>query len=94
VRGNLPRPARPAPSPTPAQPQPVRRRKRSPFGFLSRLTPRFVGDIISELRKVTWPTFAETRYLTVVVAIVALIMGIFLGLIDLFFGWAVERLFF
>lgn len=94
MRANLPRPARPAATPAPAQPQPARRRRRSPFGFLSRLTPRFVGDIISELRKVTWPTFSETRYLTVVVAIVALVMGIFLGLIDLLFGWAVERLFF
>jgi preprotein translocase subunit SecE len=94
VRENLPRPSAPppsAPGPAPAQPA---RRKRSPFAWLQRLTPRFAGDVIAELKKVTWPTFAETRYLTIVVAIVALVMGIFLGGIDLLFGWIIERLFF
>jgi preprotein translocase subunit SecE len=70
------------------------RKRRNPFGFLKRLEPRFVADVISELRKVTWPSFAETRYLTVVVAIVAVLMGIFLGLLDLGFGWVIERIFF
>lgn len=93
VRENLPRPAGPAVS-TGARPAPVQRRKRDPFGFLGRFKPRFVADIISELRKVTWPTMAETRYLTIVVAIVAISVGLVLGTIDLFFGWAVEQLFF
>lgn len=87
----------PRPSATPiatgiSRPEP--RRRRNPFGFLKRLQPRFAADVIAELRKVTWPTFAETRYLTVVVAIVALIMGMFLGSVDLLFGWIIERLFF
>lgn len=75
-----------------ARPEPKRR--RNPFGFLARFRPAFVGDVIAELRKVTWPSFAETRYLTVVVAIVAVLMGLFLGGLDLLFGWIVERLFF
>jgi len=53
-----------------------------------------VADIIAELRKVTWPSFAEARYLTMVVAFVALAMGIVLGLFDLGFGWLIEQLFF
>jgi len=53
-----------------------------------------VADIIAELRKVTWPSFQETRYLTIVVAIVAVAMGLFLGAVDLLFGWIIERLFF
>ena len=53
-----------------------------------------MADVISELRKVTWPTFAETRYLTIVVAIVAIVIGVILGLFDLLFGWIVEQLFF
>ena len=65
-----------------------------PFGFLRRLQPRAVADVISELRKVTWPTFAETRYLTIVVAIVAIVIGLILGAFDLLFGWIIERLFF
>lgn len=53
-----------------------------------------MADVISELRKVTWPTAAETRYLTFVVAVVAIIMGIILGMFDLAFGWAIEQVFF
>ncbi|WP_322817905.1 preprotein translocase subunit SecE [Tepidiforma sp.] len=68
--------------------------KRRPFAFLRRLQPRFVADVIAELRKVTWPSFQETRYLTIVVAIVAVVMGLFLGAVDLLFGWTIERLFF
>ncbi len=68
--------------------------KRRPVGFLRRLQPRFVADVIAELRKVTWPSFQETRYLTIVVAIVAVAMGLFLGAVDLVFGWTIERLFF
>ena len=69
-------------------------RRRSPLASLAKLQPSFIADIVSELRKVTWPSFAETRYLTTVVAIVAGIMGLFLGGLDLAFGWAIEKLFF
>ena len=48
-------------------------------------------DIISELRKVVWPTRQETVYLTVVVVIVTLIMGAILGAIDIAFGWLIEQ---
>jgi preprotein translocase subunit SecE len=54
--------------------------------------PRWLDDIISELRKVTWPTADETRYLAGVVIIVALAVGAVLGLIDIFFNWVVDRL--
>ena len=81
-----------APAVTTPRVQPHRRSR--PFGFLRRLQPRAVADIISELRKVTWPTFAETRYLTLVVAIVAIAVGLLLGSFDLLFGWIIERLFF
>jgi preprotein translocase subunit SecE len=70
------------------------RKRRNPFGFLKRLQPRFAADVIAELRKVTWPSFQETRYLTIVVAIVAVATGLFLGGVDLLFGWIIERLFF
>ncbi len=96
LRENLPRPAAPAPvaqglnRPAPGAPA----RRRNPLRFLGRLEPRFIADIISELRKVSWPSFAETRYLTFVVAIVAVAVGLLLGSIDLFFGWAINRLFF
>jgi len=53
--------------------------------------PRFVMDIISELRKVVWPTREETVYLTIVVVVVTLILGAVLGAIDIAFGWLIER---
>ncbi len=89
LRENLPRPTAPALPTAATRPQPVVRRSR--LAFLKRVQPRFAADIISELRKVTWPTMAETRYLSIVVSIVAIVVGIFLGAIDLFFGWGVER---
>jgi preprotein translocase subunit SecE len=92
VRENLPRPAATPVSTGIARPE--QRKSRNPFGFLKRIQPRFVGDIIAELRKVTWPTFSETRYLTIVVAIVSLVMALFLGALDLGFGWVIERIFF
>lgn len=49
-------------------------------------------DIISELKKVTWPSKDETVYLTTVVIIVAVTVGAALGIIDIFFNWLIDRL--
>jgi preprotein translocase subunit SecE len=54
--------------------------------------PQWLDDIIAELRKVTWPTPSEARYLTSVVIVVAVAVGIALGVIDIFFNWFVDRL--
>ena len=54
--------------------------------------PAWIEEIISELKKVTWPTRDETVYLTTVVIIVASIVGVFLGGVDIFFDWLIERL--
>lgn len=53
--------------------------------------PRFLMDIISELRKVNWPTREDTTYLTVVVVIVTIILGAILGAIDIGFGWLIDN---
>lgn len=39
-------------------------------------------DIIDELKKVSWPTKKETIRLTSIVIIVSLIIGIYIGIID------------
>ena len=57
----------------------------------SLFKPRWVMDIISELRKVTWPSRAETVHLTLVVIVVSLIFGVVLGGADLIFSWVVEQ---
>lgn len=91
MRENLPRPTAPS-APAPGVSKAPKR--PSPFAVLGKLKPRFLADILSELRKVTWPSLDETRYLTFVVALVSIGVGLLLGGADFIFGWAVERLFF
>jgi len=43
---------------------------------------RFIGEIVSELRKVVWLTRREAIYLTVLVLIVTIVVGLILGLLD------------
>ena len=61
------------------------------LGALGGWRPRFVMDIVSELKKVTWPTREDTINLTVVVLVVAVMMGALLGGLDVAFGWFVDR---
>ncbi len=56
-----------------------------------RWVPRWIADIISELRKVTWPTRHEVGYLTLVVVIVSIFFGAILGVADLGFSWLIEN---
>jgi len=53
--------------------------------------PRWATDIISELRKVTWPTRQETTHLTVVVIVISLLFALVLGSADFAFAWIVEQ---
>jgi preprotein translocase SecE subunit len=43
---------------------------------------RFVAEAISELRKVSWPTFEQTRNLTVLVFAVSFAVGLFVMFFD------------
>ena len=63
---------------------------RAPGGLLA-WRPRFLMDIISELRKVVWPTREDTFHLAVVVVIVTIIFGALLGAIDIGFGWLIDK---
>ena len=75
-----------APAPKGPRQPPHQRR-----GFLAFLRPRWLQDIISELRKVTWPTRQETANLTMVVVVVSVVVGLALGGIDLLFNWLIEN---
>ena len=46
---------------------------KNPF----RSTRIFIGEMVGELQKATWPTKTELRDSTVVVIVAAIIMGIF-----------------
>ena len=48
---------------------------------------RFFGEVIGELRRVTWPTMNETFRLTLMVIAVSVVIGVFLGVVDLIYGW-------
>jgi preprotein translocase subunit SecE len=45
-------------------------------------TPGFTQDIIDELKKVSWPSKKTTTRLTLVVVLISLIIGIYVGIID------------
>jgi preprotein translocase subunit SecE len=51
---------------------------KNPF----RSTRIFVGEMIGELQKATWPTRTELRDSTVVVIVAAVILGIFTSISD------------
>lgn len=67
------------------------RRERAAGGGVLSWRPRFVMDIVNELRKVVWPTRDDVVYLTVVVVIIAIIFGAALGAIDIGFGWLIDN---
>ena len=39
----------------------------------------FIREVVAELKKVTWPTRHETLKLTVVVIVISVIVGLFIG---------------
>ena len=57
-----------------------------------RNTWGFVKDARTEVRKVVWPTRAETMQTTLIVIIMVLVVGIILWIMDTFLLWAVRLL--
>jgi preprotein translocase SecE subunit len=51
-----------------------------------------ISSVIEELKKVTWPTRASTIKLTLTVLIISLIVGAYLGIIDVFLAKGLEAL--
>ena len=52
---------------------------------------RFIGDTIAEMKKVTWLTRQEITYLTGLVLIISITVGIILGVIDFGFTKFIEK---
>lgn len=75
----------------PRLPRPTARPQRQGRGPLGFLRPPFVEDIVGELRKVTWPSRQDTMNLTFVVIVISVIVGLFLGGIDILFNWIIEN---
>ena len=53
----------------------------------------FIGEVYSELTKVTWPSREDAARLTLLVLSVSAVVGVFLALWDLGFSELVERVF-
>ncbi|MFH1088067.1 MAG: preprotein translocase subunit SecE [Chloroflexota bacterium] len=54
---------------------------------------RSAGEVLAELKKVTWPTRQETVRLTIVVLLICLALGVFLGGMDYGFSELAKRFF-
>ncbi|MBA2492805.1 MAG: preprotein translocase subunit SecE [Gammaproteobacteria bacterium] len=50
----------------------------------------FLQDSRTEVRKMVWPSRAETMQTTLVVFLVVIIVGIFLWLLDMLLGWLIQ----
>ncbi len=53
----------------------------------------FISDTISELKKVTWLSRREVVYLSSLVLIVTIVVGVFLALVDFGFTRLIEGVF-
>jgi len=53
---------------------------------------QFGNGIIEELKKVTWPTKEQTFRLTVIVIGISLIIGVYIGIIDVLLTKGLEML--
>ena len=51
----------------------------------------FLSEVKGELKKVTWPTRADTVGSTSVVLVFCVIMSLYLSVIDSFLVWLVSR---
>jgi len=55
-------------------------------------TQQFTHEVVAELSRVTWPSNKETSWATVVVLIMVAISGMILGMLDIFWGYALQKL--
>ncbi|MGB9707660.1 MAG: preprotein translocase subunit SecE [Microgenomates group bacterium] len=53
-------------------------------------SPNFTQAVIEELKRVSWPTKQETIRLTIVVILISLIIGAYIGIIDILLAKALE----
>ncbi len=52
----------------------------------------FLSDVRSELKKISYPTKAETIGSTTVVLLFCVIMSLFLSVVDSFLVWLISRI--
>lgn len=62
-------------------------------GFNLKSLPRFLREVRAELNRVTWPSAADTRRMTLMVFILVSIIALFLLATDLLIGASLSWLF-
>ena len=65
---------------------------KNPAAKRSRSRFKFFGETIAELKKAVWLSRREAAYLTALVLIVAIAVGLFLGAIDFSFTNIIDKL--
>jgi len=56
------------------------------------IKPTFFDGLTSELKKVTWPSRQNTIRLTIIVLLISLIIGLYVGIIDILLTKVLETL--
>lgn len=51
---------------------------------------QYISDSVAEMKKVTWPTKKETYNYTLIVIGLSVGVAVFLGALDLVFGWGLQ----
>lgn len=54
---------------------------------------RFSRDVRAEVSRITWPTWPETQRLTFMVVLLAVLVGVYLALVDTAIGALLAALF-
>ncbi len=54
------------------------------------INQNFITEVTEELRKVTWPSRRDTIRLTSIVLLISLIIGAYIGIIDVLLAKALE----
>lgn len=81
-----------------AQPRPRQQAKNEKIGSVTKSVQesrsrRYVGEVITELKKVTWPNRAQLFQATAVVLIFVAVVAIYLGVVDLLMSALVDAVF-
>ena len=61
------------------------------FGFTYKTSKTFVGEVIDEVSKVSWPEWSETKVNTVVVIVFSFISAGILGVFDAVFSYLTDN---
>ena len=62
------------------------------YAWFTPKTKDVALDIVAELRKVSWPSLAETRAATIAVIVASVIAAVLLGLFDVFWQFLTDKI--